>query len=97
MPQLYPVNANTMNYAGPIMGGVVLFSGIWYLIYGVCLCSQIQVSYVLMDLYSQWRTYKPAAAVVGGLVRSPEDVNVTGQRRNSDSAVHRGSWDEGEK
>lgn len=35
MPQLYPVNANTMNYAGPIMGGVVLVSGIWYMVYGV--------------------------------------------------------------
>lgn len=35
MPQLYPVNANTMNYAGPIMGGVVLLSGIWYTVYGV--------------------------------------------------------------
>lgn len=35
MPQLYPVDANTMNYAGPIMGGVVLVSGIWYMAYGV--------------------------------------------------------------
>ncbi|KAF8336463.1 amino acid/polyamine transporter I [Cantharellus anzutake] len=30
MPQVYPVTSSTMNYAGPIMVGVVVFSGVWY-------------------------------------------------------------------
>jgi len=33
MPQVFPVNANTMNYAGPIMGGVCGISWIWYKVY----------------------------------------------------------------
>jgi len=33
MPQIYPVTANTMNYAGPIMGGVALVSWLWYILF----------------------------------------------------------------
>lgn len=35
MPQLHPVTSENMNYAGPIMGAVILLSGIWYWAYGV--------------------------------------------------------------
>jgi len=33
MPQVSPVNANTMNYTGPIVGAVCGFSWIWYKVY----------------------------------------------------------------
>jgi len=33
MPQVYPVTSRTMNYAGPIMAVVILFSGVWYHLY----------------------------------------------------------------
>ncbi|TFK49035.1 APC amino acid permease [Heliocybe sulcata] len=33
MPQVYPVTADTMNYAGPIMGGVALLSWLWYMLF----------------------------------------------------------------
>jgi len=33
MPQVRPITSNTMNYAGPIMGAVILMSGIWYQLY----------------------------------------------------------------
>ncbi|KIJ23281.1 hypothetical protein M422DRAFT_74895 [Sphaerobolus stellatus SS14] len=33
MPQVFPVNASTMNYAGPIMGGVCGLSWLWYKLY----------------------------------------------------------------
>lgn len=80
MPQLYPVNANTMNYAGPIMGGVVLLSGVWYMAYGVSqtlslIFSSFRPSISLTKerlyklLFSQWRTYTPAASIVGGVVQ----------------------------
>ncbi|KZO92533.1 amino acid transporter [Calocera viscosa TUFC12733] len=32
MPQVYPVNAQTMNYAGPILGFVIAASFVWYLL-----------------------------------------------------------------
>jgi len=34
MPQVYPVTSGTMNYAGPIMAAVILFSGVWYHLHG---------------------------------------------------------------
>lgn len=102
MPQLYPVNANTMNYAGPIMGGVVLVSGIWYLVYGVSprlillplLFTCFPILYLSFASDYQWRTYKPAAAVVGGFIRSPDDV--AGAIQSGD-ATDKSSWDGEEK
>ncbi|KAF8314483.1 APC amino acid permease [Clavulina sp. PMI_390] len=82
MPQVRPVTANTMNYAGPIMGGTVLVSGIWYIIYGV------SFSFLSMALLYFWRTYRPASAVVGGMVRSP-DAPLQG--------AEKGTWDSEEK
>ena len=37
MPQVFPVNAQTMNYAGPIMGFVIGVSWLWYKLYWVSL------------------------------------------------------------
>ncbi|KZT53837.1 APC amino acid permease [Calocera cornea HHB12733] len=33
MPQVHPVSAQTMNYAGPILGFVILLSSLWYLLH----------------------------------------------------------------
>lgn len=39
MPQVRPVTAQTMNYAGPIMGGVCVLSWLWYMLFWVRLDS----------------------------------------------------------
>lgn len=84
MPQLYPVNANTMNYAGPIMGATVLISGLWYFVYGVSPPSSQAQDYDTHTLALQWRTYKPASALVIGVDHTPKEVD-------------QGSTDESEK
>lgn len=50
MPQVRPVTASTMNYAGPIMGSVCILSWIWYKLHWVRLSGERQRHKLLVEL-----------------------------------------------